>query len=1226
MLTKNVMKQFLSKIFKLRVNSIATLLLIILFVNKATAQCTDSSVRPGDGFLIQGWDATCNGGSNGFIRISGITSSSTASPNANRPYSARILTAIGGGIHPSYPTPFPIPTGSTTFDIPNLPPGSYVVDIIDACGGSSADKAVTIGQPANPEFTFNQPIIIRRITSTGGTCGDTFVVKVPFTRYDTGQTLSVTFTNSSNVTYTPANNNYTIAREAQQISLSAYILVEVPVAFFSGSTITAKLSSNQCSRPVQTQSLALPPNFQVPSSAGFTIVQATTNTCVSGYSISRNLYYGTANVAITVVETSSPAAPALDINGNPLSFTYPPDYVWQDAIPIFSGLKFDVPYTITYKDACGLTVKENLNIPAPAVAAASAPSTCYGPTEYSTFLDDAGILGINLPNDKARSFPIKFTITNGPAAWTSTLGETTVTAPLSYPQVYTFNTTGSGLFYLGTNIVVGNPLSDNNVNRAMQFAPGTYTIKYEDACGRTNTFNTTIQGASCIRNSTTSYAINYCNYTNGNVDLTYTISPKGRDTRALYRVNGDESETLVSTQSNNNATVNFTNIPPGTYKVRFGGVIGAKVNYPGIGGVNGIPRIAGTDYIYEETIIVNPLTTLTFESVTACSGTVTSLGKGGQAPYQYTLLNAAGTTTVQATQASGTFSGLVLGTTYTVRVTDACGRTFNQQVTAVNNLVAPTISSAVQASCSGTNSISLSNLPIDNWILTDGFNGAVTNGSGTTYTFNNLAAGSHVFTLSNTLGCTATATVEVILAPFILSGKDNDGDGVDNTCDLDDDNDGILDANECNAIEKVKNGFKEVLNPFFQEWILDGNPNGWVQSSGLAAESSYDDPGVHKMKQTVNGLIGGKTYTLTFDAFALGLANPNANTLSVTIDGVAYYSKSAGVGIGSDAQSENITFTTGPNSTSATIEFTSKITGTVGSTGKDVFVRKVSILACELNTDGTDDPDYLDLDSDNDGCPDAIEGNENVTKAQLNANGSINTATTGGINTDGVPNLVNKSGAADNDNNIIGQTVGTATNPSLKDAICYNLILKADYYNGLAGTAFTTANVLTNDLLDGAMPVAGSTAGQVVVSQSGTWPTGITLNTSTGAVTVDNTVNGGVYVVNYQACVNGTSPSLCQTQTITITLCGKLPLSGTPSSYTKTGISDLAGFANGWPGNVPNGFIAIESKNKGFVITRVASTDAILTPVEGMLVYDISAACIKLYNGTTWNCLQKNCN
>ncbi|WP_199121326.1 hypothetical protein [Pedobacter sp. ASV28] len=88
---------------------------------------------------------------------------------------------------------------------------------------------------------------------------------------------------------------------------------------------------------------------------------------------------------------------------------------------------------------------------------------------------------------------------------------------------------------------------------------------------------------------------------------------------------------------------------------------------------------------------------------------------------------------------------------------------------------------------------------------------------------------------------------------------------------------------------------------------------------------------------------------------------------------------------------------------------------------------------------------------------------------------------------------------------------------------------------------------------------------------------------------------------------------------------GAFDAAGLPST---TGVSDLAGFTGGttgWPANVPNGFIVVESKKKGFVITRVSSSAAITNPVEGMLVYDIAASCIKLYNGTTWNCLGKDC-
>lgn len=216
--------------------------------NNSYAQCTSLGVRPDDNFQVETWNPTCNGGSDGYLNITNIKSSSSSLPSANRPYSIRILTGVGGGIHPSYPTPFPI-GNSTSFVVPNMSAGSFAIDIIDACGNTSADKAITMGQPANPEFYIDYTTILKRVTSSGGTCGDTFVVKTQFWRYETGQTLSVTFTNSANQTYTPVNNALTIPRTAANPIYISNITTEVPVAFFLGGTITANLSSNQCNRP-----------------------------------------------------------------------------------------------------------------------------------------------------------------------------------------------------------------------------------------------------------------------------------------------------------------------------------------------------------------------------------------------------------------------------------------------------------------------------------------------------------------------------------------------------------------------------------------------------------------------------------------------------------------------------------------------------------------------------------------------------------------------------------------------------------------------------------------------------------------------------------------------------------------------------------------------------------------------------------------------------------------
>ena len=107
---------------------------------------------------------------------------------------------------------------------------------------------------------------------------------------------------------------------------------------------------------------------------------------------------------------------------------------------------------------------------------------------------------------------------------------------------------------------------------------------------------------------------------------------------------------------------------------------------------------------------------------------------------------------------------------------------------------------------------------------------------------------------------------------------------------------------------------------------------------------------------------------------------------------------------------------------------------------------------------------------------------------------------------------------------------------------------------------------------------------------------------------------------------NGSILALCRTG---IKVCNAFsnPNKTAATEYTEAGVSDLHGFSTVWPKNIPNGFIAIESRNQGFVITRVKSVNDIPMEnlVEGMLVYDITDACVKLYNGTKWHCIELDC-
>ncbi len=108
----------------------------------------------------------------------------------------------------------------------------------------------------------------------------------------------------------------------------------------------------------------------------------------------------------------------------------------------------------------------------------------------------------------------------------------------------------------------------------------------------------------------------------------------------------------------------------------------------------------------------------------------------------------------------------------------------------------------------------------------------------------------------------------------------------------------------------------------------------------------------------------------------------------------------------------------------------------------------------DIDSDGI--PDYLDWDSDNDGCPDAIEGDENVISSQLNPNGSINIGATGGVNVNGVPNLVNSGGVADIGGDQ-GQGVGTSNSHS-PNTLCNNKWVGNSVPTSWATNANWTAN------------------------------------------------------------------------------------------------------------------------------------------------------------------------
>lgn len=96
------------------------------------------------------------------------------------------------------------------------------------------------------------------------------------------------------------------------------------------------------------------------------------------------------------------------------------------------------------------------------------------------------------------------------------------------------------------------------------------------------------------------------------------------------------------------------------------------------------------------------------------------------------------------------------------------------------------------------------------------------------------------------------------------------------------------------------------------------------------------------------------------------------------------------------------------------------------------------------------------------------------------------------------------------------------------------------------------------------------------------------------------------------------------------TTSGGLPTQNGITSLSRAGNDGDGNTANDWPMVRKAAWTALEAKTKGFVINRVAANfeaplddgqvPSIPNPVKGMMIYDTTNQCLKIYTGTTWKC------
>ena len=268
----------------------------------------------------------------------------------------------------------------------------------------------------------------------------------------------------------------------------------------------------------------------------------------------------------------------------------------------------------------------------------------------------------------------------------------------------------------------------------------------------------------------------------------------------------------------------------------------------------------------------------------------------------------------------------------------------------------------------------------------------------------------------------------------------------------------------------------------------------------------------------------------------------------------------------------------------------------------------------------------------------------------------------GGTNSPNPYQSDDESGVANFQDIVMNYTAGTMANkPSITKSVnkCFAPSSSGDgteltytiTVNNPSASAINNIELL--ERLDGAQEfVAGSfsnpyggTVNNYATDKNILYITGMTIpaNTVNGTISfkvltknTDSSISNQVAMTIDPESACGSANRVLSNELIVIRCpyCVKDPISGTPNSLGSVGFTTQSKQA-GWPDNVPNAALVLESSNKGFVITRMtlAQRNAITGAnlVEGMLIYVTDAngagnGCFQLYNGSGWKCIERACN
>ena len=419
----------------------------------------------------------------------------------------------------------------------------------------------------------------------------------------------------------------------------------------------------------------------------------------------------------------------------------------------------------------------------------------------------------------------------------------------------------------------------------------------------------------------------------------------------------------------------------------------------------------------------------------------------------------------------------------------------------------------------------------------------------------------------NLSGSTTSCFVNVVV------DEDTDRDTIGNSQDLDSDNDGILDIFEC-ADTVVSTAYSSTdgtvtnfsapaadLGFIFDVYTLDNSFNLNINGVNISTATLEFQPDQGENVRFLDGATYGagavpQIYSMTGSATA-----PLVRIIIHKNGAVNMYGSKSGGGAlfplqlyNGNAFNNIIWNQTGAN----TVQLSQPVVGATYITGRAQGFKNGF---CDPDNDTVSN--QFDVDSDGDGCPDSIEGSENVKFDQVHS----------------------------------------LTLPSGDPNFAYRGQIKT-LANGIAtGTPFQVVSKLAN---------ASGVPELVNYAQ---------VNTSANAGVADNTdgtsdVGQGIGD-SQNAAVNS---CICYKPTVTV---GTI----LDTNHGVTSLQRAGANNSNWPMVRKGAWTALESKTKGFVPNRLTTAQIAAIPtgslIEGMMVYNVSVDCLQINTDGTaagWKC------